>query len=1181
MPISYLYLLINILLHSTPDRLIDVLPMLQSDASMDPSLLPDSLPRTLSESDSQRSDSLVRDNPLTLSTEYEASVEVTGTIRDVETGGEDRDGGGVKDTTVSSGSKKEQIQSCDDKTEGEKSEVFTSPTTNNASPNADSTILVANGVGHVSVTDLLTSSNTASDALIPDISSTLHTSSARADSSPDSSLPPSNNEQVAAVETVITSPSPVPTEESKTAPPPQRDRPKDIAAASKHSSNASSRAQSGKNTPNPKRGSSPSNTSSSKGGSVNHSPLPSRSPLLSSYTEKSANSDSPSYFPGNIKAKLESLVSPSEFLPSPLYGREEKSLKKRDSSDVDGEEVLNPTSIYKAASNAPLPVLSDKDAIIEAAVMLSNPNSTDSHVSTRRNRVIPPSFKPEPRKIISKPGLECNNLRLFFKNVIADESSEILMNVTWGISNLSSAPSCEVEVGTIISDRGVYLLEVLDPENHKARPLSWSTENFPLAKITCCYHYTLRKIYVGIFDQSLTVESFEKGVVKRFVFFPHSYQKLNMFVENLKAAFDASQLPYIICSSEDKFMNTDVNGMCIKYPGSTDMADLKDGLIWSSCRAQVGNFIAVNSKSETNPLTISFNSELKRVSNDNTSKFEIVQYVIVGEISSDILPISNGKLHVLSRTLILTNKTIYLCKEELDSWPHETTSIRSPPFPRCVVIDSHPISRISGIRMCDKSHPIVSYTDPLYEFSISFEELDDIQLSPTLSTEWLLCVHDRQYLDQLLGCLTHLSNDNQKENHVLISIKHVTNRLMTIAPPKPPKVSLADSSVYVKKEMGSKNSSNRGINACFISSKVLFEFSVLTNYQRLKFFKRHIAQAEFLKSDEVPLSVFLCHCSYTAASDYVEIEACIITSNYGIYLLSDLDNINRWVEGGGLTSFPRRDLLDKKNSGQIRCLYRLWLNEIKLVDVGVFYSSVEITDTKEPECSSFTIHTENTSATLSLLSALSCMVDLHDKAEEKEMDSILSDYEFVVEPEQKKPESNKQHYVEFSYHSEDTLEKLKREMMEISPAVKKGKSVKVLQILHQQVMLLVEELKIRDMLTSRFHPHLVFLTNYGIYVCFNVRSEKRSPSILDPNKLSVKKWCHIDLVERLHVYSSRYSCYNIVIYLRTTSRGSFSSEDTNTLSLLAQNSELLNCFLHHFSLMYHERCGKQISITRD
>ena len=960
---------------------------------------------------------------------------------------------------------------------------------------------------------------------------------------------------------------------------------------SKVSSTSSSRAGSGANTPRTQLRASPARQGSDspliKSKESTHSPTLRGTPPVTAKAKMP-----PQNLPAAVKDKLESIMSPDVSLPSPLYCQPEITTKSGDDGDDCGDEddTGGSASIYDPPPVVPPePVVSTKD-IIEVAVDLSRPDSLESRVGRRRERKV----QSAPRSIMVKPGLDDNNLRLFFKKSIADETSEILMNITWGVSNLPSAPSCEVETGTIISDRGVYLLEVLDPEKHELRPLSWTSESFPLAKIACCYHQTLRKVSIGIFDQSVTVEAFEKGLVKRFVFFPHTYDKLNLFVENLKAAFDASNMPYSVASPDMSFVVSVGNELLIQNPNTEDMVKLKEDLIWSQSLAQVGNSMALSVKSDAADITTttSFDVEVMKASSKAAGKFDIVQYVIVGELSADTLPISHGGLHVQSRALILTNDCVYLCKEELGSWRYSSSPIRTPPFPRCMVLDAHPMARISAVKVCDKSHPIVSYTDPLYEFSISFEELDDIQLSPTLSAEWVLCVHDRQYLDQLLNCLVHLSNEHQKENQKLITTKHTSTLLSHLPSPKPPRDIQSDT----RKEAGSSKKapvivSSRGVSPSFFSSRILYEFSVSTNSQRLEFFKKHVAQAEFMKADEVPLSVFLAHCS-SSLSEYVEVEACVIVSNYALYLLSDVDSIQQWVETGGVSSFQRRNLLDRKNSCVIRSFYRLWLTEMKQVDVGVFYDAVAITDIKEPGCVRFTIHTENPSATLSFLSALSCVIDLHDSAEEQEMDDLLSSYDMMpdtIQTAPKKSAADKQHKVECVYHSDDHISRLKRTMVAISPAIAKGvprdQSAPTLTILYQQVVLLVEEFRIRDLLTSKFYPHVVFLTNYGLFVCLNETSDKCSPSILDPNSLRVKKWCHVDLLERLHVTSpatSQYSCYNVIIYLRNSSRASLSSDDaTSSLSILVQNSELLGCLLYHFSLMCREKSGKKITITRD
>lgn len=945
----------------------------------------------------------------------------------------------------------------------------------------------------------------------------------------------------------------------------------------------SSRGGSGASTPKTLR------HSNKKEGSNDKLNVSSASPLASTTPPRGAPKKPPDTLPEDIKKKLEEL---GKELPSPLYGRQYSnpsngaaentaSIRSTSGEQIDGGSQAR--GIYDRQDSTEVKLVQDA---VQASGLIK-----------QRSRRLPRRSTSD--AIITKPGLDSNSVAKFFKKIVAEDSTEVLMNLTWGVANFSSAPLCELEVGVMTSDRAIYVMEVLDPERHLTHPLSWSTENLPLGRVLKILHTEVRRLNIGIFDQSVYIEAHCKAVKKKFVFLPHTQEKVNLFVENLKAAFDATGLQYSYGSSKDSFVSSSGSKeeMVLRNPGALDMASLKDDLVWSRSLVQVGNFIASNSKSDTSQLTISFESEMKRMSSVMSAKFEIVQYVIVGELSADVLPISQGGVHVCSRALIVTNTAIYLCKEELDSWPHTTTAIKPPPFPRCAVLDSHPVSRVAGIRVCDKSHPVVSNSDPLYEFSISFKEMDDVNVSPLWVSEWKLCVHDRQYLDQLLECLLHLANDFHKDKPLVI--KHIASKISSPSTPKMPSSQSHDSADPRKigEVVSKKNyvNSSRGSSPCFFTSIDLFEFSTSTNYQRKKFFKKHVAQAEFLKSDEVPLSIFLAHCS-SYQSDYVEIEACVIVSNYAVYLISDVDNIEQWLNSGGEFSFQRRDLLNRGDSNHIRCFYRLWLSDILEVKVGLYYMSLAVTDTNSPEKPRFIIHTENPSSTISFLNAAACVVNFHDKEEEKQMDDLLSQYDLMddspKEEEMMRKKKNKKetenHQVEFVYRAEEGLDVLKRAMVQESPGVTKGMSVstcnKAIKILYQQVVLLVEELRIRDHLCSSFYPHFVFLTNFGMYVCLNGSSGKKSsPAVMHPSDLKVKKWCHIDLLERVQVFSpaaKQYTCYNVVVHLRSAShRSSLSSSDSKMLSFLIQNSELLSTFLYHFSLIYRERCGKQISIT--
>ena len=969
-------------------------------------------------------------------------------------------------------------------------------------------------------------------------------------------------------------------------------------ALSRQASGNSSKPGSGTNTPKGRR------HSGNKEGSNGFTKTSSDSPLAIATPPLAASRKPPNKFSEDIQKKLEEI---DQELPSPMYSQTENTQKGEPEASIDTQAE---SEGKKRAEQMEKSIYDRQDSSEKGGIVVKEAVNNTPGINKRRDRRH--QTRSSSKDIVTKPGLDSSNVSQFFKKIVAEDMAEVLMNLTWGTANFSSAPLCELEVGVMITDRGMYVMEVLDPDRHLSHPLSWATENLPLGRILKVHYTDMRKVSIGIFDQSITMEAHCKGTFKKFVLFPHTQEKLNLFVENLKAAFDATGLTYSYQSSKDSFLaltNGDKEEMVLRNPGALDMASLKDDLVWSRSVAQVGHFIASNSKSDTGQLSISFESEMKRMSAALSSKFEIVQYVIAGEVTGDTLPISQGGLHIVSRALILTNSAIYLCKEELDSWPHTNNKIRPPPFPRCMVLDSHPVSRVAGIRMCDKSHAVISSSDPLYEFSISFKEMDDLNVSPLWVREWTLCVHDRQYLDQLLECLLHLANDHNKDKP--LEIKHVGSKMHVPPSPKLPPTVAKDATDQRKVlSFGDKTSklnsvnSSRGSSPCFFSSTELFEFSVLSNYQRLKFFKKYVAQAEFLKSDEVPLSLCLAHCSSSLA-EYVEVEACVIVSNYAIYLLSDVDNVEAWLNSGGDFSYHKRDLLSRGDTNQIRCFYRLWLNDVKQLNIGLYYTSLAVIEVKNPDKPRFIIHTENPSATISFLNAAACVVDFHDKEEEKQMDDLLSQYDLMddtpTEPEtdtsRKKPSKKKEkerHKVEFSYKAEDTLDNLKRAMVKESPSITKTMSREVcnqaIKILYQQVVLLVEELRIRDHISSSYYPHFVFLTNFGMYVCLNLPGGKKcSPAVLNPGELAVKKWCHIDLIDRLHIHSPcspksrQYTCYNVVVHLRSsTHRSSLSpSKDSKVLSFLFQNSELMNSFLHHFSLMYRERCGKQIPITWD
>lgn len=857
--------------------------------------------------------------------------------------------------------------------------------------------------------------------------------------------------------------------------------------------------------------------------------------------------------------------------------------------------------------------LSDKDkdmlavakavAISEASSKLSTPKSRDRSQNVAPQKADTATSQPPPERKgsgkkkgtsskpppstynpIKKPRLDSVHLTNFFRGIVAQDKGEVLMNVTWGGCNLPSSPVCEIEVGLITSDRAVYLMEVLDPQKHDKRPLSWTTENLPLAKIMSIPLTTLSKVSIGVLDQVIQAEFISKGIVKKFVMFPYSHDDVNIFVKNLMAVLEAASIKYIETSPQELILSPpDVeDGVMFLNPDTSDFTKLKEAIVRPKTLVQVGNYIA-SSSSDKNILSVSIDEETRRVTDDICSKFEIEQYAMVSQISTDYLPIANDKLHLRSRVLILTNDYIYLCKEDFSLHPNDTSQSFNPPFPRCIVLDSHPLVCATDVNICERPQPVVSYTDPVFEFSICFEVVNNVPSAAKTTFEWQLCAQNKRRIEHFVSSLSRqLEVSENCGLRITRTVDPISPHLRPAETSRPRKRSLTVPAKPVSVKTSGSSNKLSPVQSSFFHSEMLVDFARLTNFQRLKFFKKYIAQAEFMKADEIPLSIFLSHCSTSDQSDATEVEACVLTSNYAIYLLSNLDNIQAWVDGGGPISFQRRALLSKKDATHLRCFYRLWLTDIKEIRVGLFYLSVIITESNKNSPCTIVINANIPSATLSLLSALSVSVNLRDSAEEEELSDLLSDYiDLAAESVSKQARPLTRPSVEFVQQHNLDVDKLKQMLLGIGPKIPRSNSIEEsaasMQILCQQVMLLVEDIRIRDSVCLKSNPHLVLLTNYGLFVCKNSNYDQLSPSVSSPSDLQVRKWCHMDLIDSATVTSPEASAYGehmLTIQVRSQNN----LMERNTLCLLVQNRELLNHFLHFLCHVWQVRSSRQLPI---
>ena len=791
---------------------------------------------------------------------------------------------------------------------------------------------------------------------------------------------------------------------------------------------------------------------------------------------------------------------------------------------------------------------------------------------------------PVARKVVRKPQLSSPALFEFFASSVAGEPEhEVLMHVLWCGCSLPSAPSIEVEAGLLISNHTVYVLEVLEPERHPKKQLSWTgpAKRLPLATVFRGNLFHLSRVFVGLFDQHVVVEFADRGTTQSIAAFPRTSENTIFLTEQLKAGLDACGIAYHVTSAQEMIANSSSkpSGILFLNSDSSDLLTLKECLVQPRVVTKTSSYIAA---CKTQEVAFSVEVEVKRMTQDFCTKFEISQYISVNMISSDILPLGNGTPHLRPSSLVLTNDYLYLCSEEVVLWPRDHSCPIKPRYPRCCVLDSHPIVDVQEVKICDRAQPITSLSDPVYEFLITFEATSDASAVKGVS-EWHLCVHEKQYLDQLVLCLSSLWGDVR---HSQLSVLHTADSVVTLDEVRGSRrrsgaLTAGDGHrVAQPRAVGSGPAADK---SAFVSSTVLVRFASFTNYQRCKIFKRHIAQAEFMKSDETLISVFLARSSLPQAqAEPLEIEVCVLVSNYCVYFLADLEGVQAWLQGGGPASFSRMSLLSKKDAGFARCFYFVWLNELRQVTVGLFHLAVKITEAKQED--GIVVHTQNASTTLSFLAALSSQLLLRDSEEEDKLSELLSDYIDLAELTAGKPSKPATPTVELLQPSEEGVVTVKQILLSISPSITRNSSpaqcVASLHVLCEQVMLLVEEVRIRDAMATQCHAHLVLLTNYGLYVCAHAAGERFSPAVLAPADVRVKKWCHIDLVEYLEVSPalSTRSSHAVLVHVR--SQKSSSHSDTVTIHLVPQSLELLRFFVHSLSLLWHERCGRQLPVYR-
>ena len=759
--------------------------------------------------------------------------------------------------------------------------------------------------------------------------------------------------------------------------------------------------------------------------------------------------------------------------------------------------------------------------------------------------------------VIDKPDLGNESLRRFFADNVAKDKTEMLLYIMWCGICLPSTYPYQIQGALMMSNSCFYVLEI---KSTIGTLDSWNTDNLPLFLIVSeqLEHLSCVKL-IGTFDQCLFIELHDKSPINSFVLFPSTAELTSQVFEQFKAALDASSLHYSVMETLEAKKSVALSGVLFVTPDMYSADRFKQWLSEPKTRVRLANFVAIN---KNKGLLGLYEVELKQGIRQVADSFDVLYQVVVCSINSDILPGNNGYSYLQPLLLVLTTTHILLCQEALISGPALRFTQAKHTFPPLTVVRMSPMSDIQSVTVSKSKLPLCSPDTSMHQICISFS-----------SGVWYLCSHSLEYFDRFLNALKRHWDNSQHE----LKIVHATESLASFPTPKNQLSSIVQ-------ELQSRDKPHSKVSPpLFIKSIPMLRFAVLPHWAKLQAFKEHIAQGDFMKSDETLVCIFLAH-SQPPLEKRVEVEVCVIVSNYAIYFLSDTDGIKTWLDAGGHSSFARMSLLSGQTDTQLQCFYRLWLADLILVRIGPLLLSLRIHDSRSN--SYIDILAQDSQSISSFMSALSSTVGF----KKKEVENLLEEFVDVTEdPFGENTPVNapapisfvKRSIVELVLPNDAQLADLKLHLIESHPDVARGSSItkcsESIQILQSTIMLLAEQVRVKDSILLHYRPHLLLLTNFGLFVCGNSLNFEITPSllVLTSNQITVKRWIHIDDVQRVQVAEdSRYNVPQLLIYTRPL-------QDTTAVShlcLVPCSKTHADIFVTYLSMVWEERRGKSLPV---
>ena len=801
---------------------------------------------------------------------------------------------------------------------------------------------------------------------------------------------------------------------------------------------------------------------------------------------------------------------------------------------------------------------------------------------------------PATTSVQPKPGLESQELMEHFKCTLAKEKNEALIHVEWGTSLLPSCFLCGTEAGVFVSNSHLYLVEVLPQPNDQ---VSWKqANNLPLRLMAEASLDELCRVTVGPHSLYLHLELSRRASTQCFTVVPHTPGGCTNLVQHIRAALDGYSIPHVTTTTTGKremVCSKERNVVQIVGEEDEDCQEVKEGLVRDTLQEVREGLVRDTLLTKTATCEVVWEEfegvDLEEDVKQASSKVAIKHYMVAWEMVSDIIPSSNGVCGLQLRALVLTQDSVYLCREDMLSRLVMGSIPLCPSSLLSFVLDCHPIFEVTGIKECDKACLLSSPSNPVYQFSIAFGGHGD-GTTGSSSGEWVLCVHNSQSMDQFISFLSKawcgIHGSPLPHGHTTVPLLDPC-----------PRPSLDGEDM-------------QGLR--FYTNRALLELCSSSYDRKVEFFKEHCSVTSMEKVDDPLQGVFIGR-GRSSYRSLVEIEVCIVVSKYSIYLLSTLDDARLWKDTKVSPSSVQTKHFGGNEGLKLQCIHQMWLSDIKEVTVGLFHLAVQL-NTAKPSGEGVVIITQLAESTLALLGAIAGAVDLKDDVAKETMlrdfDDV-SDDPITMSLSSWRPQSQRSS-ASFRQALDTELGDLVSLLASYTSETGKHPKAKLQQentyFLCQQVMVLAGKMNTQSPASSPQNlVHLVLLTNHGLFLCSNDSYSHHSPAVFGAHQLRVKKWCPVEQIGHVEVTVTEH-CIKIYSHqghkhTSTTHQSdqqkrnsthsdqpkhdvvlpdlSTHSHSHPTLHLIAQNSELVQSFVYHLSLLWSEKNGgKRLTVRQ-